>query len=130
MWPVGSIFLNTDGKDPGIFLGGTWTLFAQGRTLIGVGAEGFIAAGATGGASTHTLTPAQIPSHSHTVNSRGSALASVDITLPMVEFITRTPVVFSPPEVVDRFTTNNTGGGEALDIMPPYITCYIWTRTA
>ena len=37
--------MNTDGKDPGIFLGGTWTLFAQGRTLIGVGAEGFGARG-------------------------------------------------------------------------------------
>lgn len=37
MWPVGAIYLNTNGTNPGTFLGGTWQQFGQGRCLVGVG---------------------------------------------------------------------------------------------
>lgn len=37
MWPVGSIYLNVNGTNPGTFLGGTWQQFGQGRCLVGVG---------------------------------------------------------------------------------------------
>ena len=37
MWPVGSIYLNVNGTNPGTFLGGTWVQFGQGRCLVGVG---------------------------------------------------------------------------------------------
>ncbi len=37
MWPVGAIYLNTTGTNPGTFLGGTWQQFGQGRCLVGVG---------------------------------------------------------------------------------------------
>lgn len=37
MWPVGAIYLNTNGTNPGTFLGGTWAQFGQGRCLVGVG---------------------------------------------------------------------------------------------
>jgi len=30
----------------------------------------------------------------------------------------------------NQMFTTNTGGGQAHNNMPPYITCYIWRRTA
>lgn len=68
LFPIGAVYITTTNTNPGTFLGGTWTQIAQGRVLIGVGTLGAdtYAAGATGGASTVTLSAAQMPSHTHT----------------------------------------------------------------
>lgn len=72
IYPVGSIYISTNSTNPGTLFGGTWEAYAQGRTLIGNGtSDQTFTAGATGGASTHTLTTAQMPSHTHTQNSHG-----------------------------------------------------------
>lgn len=36
MYPVGSIYFSTTNTDPSTFIGGTWTRFGQGRTLVGL----------------------------------------------------------------------------------------------
>ncbi|MEN6537226.1 MAG: hypothetical protein ABFD89_26475 [Bryobacteraceae bacterium] len=77
LFPIGAVYITTTNTNPGTFLGGTWMQIAQGRVLIGVGTlgEDTYAAGATGGASTVTLSAVQMPSHTHTgttgVNSVG-----------------------------------------------------------
>ena len=72
IYPVGSIYISTNSTNPGTLFGGTWVAYAQGRTLIGNGtSDQTFTAGATGGASTHTLTTSQMPSHTHTQNSHG-----------------------------------------------------------
>lgn len=71
-FPVGSVFIAVVSTDPATLLGyGTWSQIAGGRMLIGQtsGDADFDTAEETGGAKTHTLTEAQIPSHTHVQNS-------------------------------------------------------------
>ena len=123
-YPIGSIFQSTDGADPSTFIGGTWERFGNGRVLVGVDEADsyFSTPNKTGGEKSHTLTIAEIPSHTHgqvvTANTTGSAIrrdydsdGSADIY----------------PQGVQ---TGATGGGQAHNNLQPYITVYMWRRTA
>lgn len=71
IYPVGSIYISvtddTVAKVEARF-GGTWEVFAQGRTLVGVSTETeFNTVEKTGGEKTHTLGIREIPAHRHTV---------------------------------------------------------------
>ena len=75
MYPVGSIYLSTSLSSPSAVaskLGGTWEVYGQGRTLVGVGSNGTTnyAVNNTGGKETNstTLTKSNLPSHSHTIS--------------------------------------------------------------
>ncbi|MCL2038100.1 hypothetical protein FWG95_03840 [Candidatus Saccharibacteria bacterium] len=90
-YPIGAIYTSTTNTNPGTFLGGTWTQFGQGRTLLGVGSNaannnttfGNAAAGAinrttveeTGGEVSHALVTAEMPSHAHTQNAHSHTMA-------------------------------------------------------
>ena len=65
VFPVGSIYTSYNiNTDPAQLLGfGTWTA-VQGRFLLS--ASPAYPAGSTGGAATHAITVAELPSHSHT----------------------------------------------------------------
>lgn len=73
MYPIGSIYTNaSDDTNPGTLLGfGTWEAFAAGRVLVGLNSSDadFDTAEETGGAKTHTLTTAEMPTHTHVQNS-------------------------------------------------------------
>jgi microcystin-dependent protein len=70
-FPIGYIFMSTSPTNPGTTLGyGTWTAYAAGRMLIGVGtSDAAYTAGSTGGESTHKLVSSEMPSHTHIQNS-------------------------------------------------------------
>lgn len=79
-WPVGSIYLSVDTRNPNAIFGfGTWIPFAEGRVLIGAGtgtdsrgeARPF-ALNQTGGAYQHVLTVAEMAAHDHAHNLTGS----------------------------------------------------------
>lgn len=36
IYPIGSVYINVDGTNPGTFLGGTWVALAVGKTLVGL----------------------------------------------------------------------------------------------
>lgn len=81
IYPVGSIYISTSSTNPETLFGGTWEAYAQGRTIIGNGtSDQTFSAGATGGASTHTLTTSQMPSHTHTQNSHNHSASSSTIS--------------------------------------------------
>ena len=68
--PVGSIYLSVNSTDPSTYFGGTWEQIKD-RFLLCCGTS--YSAGSSGGSATHshttanhTLTIAQIPSHTHT----------------------------------------------------------------
>jgi len=67
IYPVGAVYINVDGTNPGTLIGGTWEQFGQGRTLIGVNTDDadFETPLLTGGAKTITLATTQIPAHNH-----------------------------------------------------------------
>ena len=78
MYPVGSIYFSVKNENPSSKFGGTWVAWGSGRVPVGVNSSdgNFNSVEKTGGASTVTLSTAQIPSHTHKVsgstNSTGS----------------------------------------------------------
>lgn len=72
VYPVGAIYISTVGTNPATFLGfGTWAAFGAGRVMVGYNASDpdFDTAEETGGSKTHTLTTAEMPSHTHVQDS-------------------------------------------------------------
>lgn len=80
IYPIGSIYLTTRQTDPANLFGGSWQRL-QSTFLLAAGDT--YAAGSTGGAASHsytpagsvnnhTLTTAQLPSHTHTLNATTS----------------------------------------------------------
>lgn len=119
-YPVGSIFQSTDGTDPSTFIGGTWERFGNGRVLVGVDEadSDFSTVNKTGGAKTHTLTIEEMPSHTHTFSGADS------YNYVKVEASSTNGLKASAK------TTGSTGGNQAHNNMQPYITVYMWKRTA
>ncbi len=104
-------------------LAGTWERFGQGKVLVGVDPNDsdFNASSKTGGAKTVTLTTDQIPSHHHSTTAagtRGKAQAQTSGTSGYAW------------NADSGSVTGNTGGGKAHQNMPPYITVYMYRRTA
>lgn len=127
-YPVGSIYMNaTDSTNPATLLGfGTWSAFGAGRVPVGIDASQteFDTAGETGGAKTHTLTTAEMPSHDHSIGGgqgqfvRGGTGASP-------ASISQSGSAFRVDNDMD-----NTGGGGAHNNLQPYVVVYMWRRTA
>lgn len=125
IYPVGSIFMKaTDTDNPGSVIGDTWVQI-QGKFLLGTSPS--YAIKSTGGATTHTLTVNEIPSHNHysgygyhNVVQQYSGLASL-------------PCLSWEPIWGDGNSSNQTsyyGGGQPHNNMPPYQVVAIWERTA
>jgi hypothetical protein len=120
VYPVGSIYVNaTSSTNPATLLGfGTWSAFAAGRVMVGNGtSDQLFSAGATGGASTHTLTSAEMPSHTHTGTVGTGAFGD----------FTRTAATIAPE---GNASVGSTGGGGSHNNLQPYIVVYAWRRTA
>ena len=134
-FPVGSVYITYTNQNPGNFLGGTWTQFGQGRTLIGQGTGNdgstsmSFTAGSTGGEYNHTLATNEIPSHNHTLYFDNGQIAK------LWQISTRF-ASGSQSAIVSYGTSNNypqianTGGGGSHNNIQPYITVYFWRRTA
>ena len=123
-YPIGAIYQSTVNTDPSTFIGGTWERFGNGRVLVGVDEEDsdFNTPNKTGGEKKHILTIAEMPSHSHgqnvTANIGGTALR-------------RDWSSDGNGGIYDQgVSTNPTGGGQAHNNLQPYITVYMWRRTA
>tara|TARA_R110000782_G_scaffold42638_5_gene96792 strand:+ start:93 stop:512 length:420 start_codon:yes stop_codon:yes gene_type:complete len=118
-YPVGSVYTSVVSTSPATLLGvGTWAAFGAGRVLIGLdaGDADFNSVEETGGSKTHTLTIAEMPSHTHTIPQTLIGAGGGSAKVNFQNNITQ--------------TTNATGGGQAHTIVQPYITVYFWKRTA
>ncbi len=119
-YPVGSIYMSVNSTNPHSLFGGTWVQIKD-RFLLAAGAA--YKAGATGGEATHTLTVDEIPNHQHALwypNEGGEQSAAIGY-----------------PEAGSKNTwyaeasrTGGAGGGAAHNNMPPYLSVYVWKRTA
>ena len=136
LWPVGSIYQSTSSTSPASFLGGTWERIKD-RFLLAAGDT--YSAGSTGGEAVHTLTVQELPEVSGTVgfNSAGNKLGLISSN--------EVNGVFSVGQMSDGefYPTGNSGGTKgarafsfrlggsaAHNNMPPYLTVYVWKRTA
>lgn len=153
IYPVGSIYMTTE-KDvnPSTFLGGTWERWGQGRVPVGVDENDtdkiFEEAGKEGGQKNITLDLANLPEHYHTigVNKSDGGRRLITTWISGVGSSTFTDWKYSstPTETstiltrsysstaYDSAKTNSAGYSPTTPIsnLQPYITCYMWKRTA
>jgi len=136
LFPVGAIYTAVVSTNPGTLLGfGTWTAFGAGRTMVGFNAANalFDTAEETGGSAdaivvshTHTLTD---PGHFHTSDLNNSYTnngitpgGNAGPTLPSGVLATTT--------VTTGITIASAGSSGTNANYQPYITVYMWKRTA
>ena len=118
VFTVGFVWTSYVNKSPASIIGGTWT------AITGVFPY-FNAGTAKGGSNTHTLTVAQMPSHSHGFNG------SAPIRLWNNGDSDYWGVIYQNKGDggMSEFIVN-TGGGQSHNNMPTYQTLYAWRRTA
>lgn len=116
IYPVGSIYMSVNAANPSTLFGGTWQRI-QGRFLFA--ADSAHAAGSTGGEETHKLTVAEMPRHSHTI--KGNSFYNYDH-----KEIPFTGMRDHPASQ----NTSSAGGDKPHNNMPPYLSVYMWKRTA
>lgn len=138
LYPVGSVYTNaTNSTNPGTLLGfGTWTAFGAGRVPVGFdsGNALFDTAEETGGSAdaivvshTHTATVTD-PGHVHTYNTKTGTLAqSGSATQCWVGDATANTGSVTTGISVSNSTTGSSGTNANYQ---PYITVYMWKRTA
>jgi len=125
IYPVGSIYasvtMSTAAQVMTAF-GGTWVAWGAGRVPVGVDTSDtdFDTAEETGGEKTHTLTTGEMPSHTHNVYGRTGNTAAGSNCYQGRNWA-GTAVTTD---------TSSAGGGNAHNNLQPYITCYMYKRTA
>lgn len=110
-FPVGSVYITYTNQNPGNFLGGTWTQFGQGRTLIGQGTGNdgstsmSFTAGATIGEYKHTLSKSEIGRQDYgaLLNPNGNQIGVHD---------------------------HSDSKATSFNLLQPSIVVYFWRRTA
>lgn len=138
IYPVGSIYLSIKNINPGNLFGGTWVGWGQGRVPVGVASSGtFNYSEKTGGSETHTLTTSQMPSHEGHIPGSSYCWGNAGEDIYFANLYSnafsqygrdRPWVLRAGNEVCLR--SNYIGGGNAHNNLQPYITCYMWKRTA
>ena len=106
---------------------GVWTRYAEGRVLIGVGTAKDINAqsktftlGQIGGEYSHTLTEAEMPSHTHEIN-QGAVNASGEIGT-YTSGDDKTNIADS------KITSDTKGGSQPHNNIQPFVAVGIWLR--
>ena len=154
VYPVGSIYMSVDPRNPHEFIGGTWVEWGKGKVPVGVDKDDndFNAAGKEGGEKTHYLSVSEMPSHSHEgtyTSPKSETTGKPDnngeysntkysvhygVTQEGMRYVeTSSGAVVPIPlnnviESIHGVYPN--GGSQAHNNLQPYITCYMWKRTA
>ena len=149
-YPVGSIYISVDSANPSTLFGGTWEAFGQGRMLIGSGTgtddnsvSQTFAGGSVGGEYKHTLTEEEMPKHTHRGfywwnNSQPFQPVngmSLNTGTETPYNLTHTGTASSSKGGVNALYTglaggDNNGNTTSHNIVSPYVTVYMWKRTA
>ena len=141
IYPVGSIFMSTTHSTASAVAealgGGTWVAWGSGRVPVGVDTSDtdFDTAEETGGEKTHKLVIAEMPSHTHIQNAHGHraryALNTASGSSNHGPNSTGSSWKDKGTWIENTTATNqNTGGDGAHNNLQPYITVYMWKRTA
>lgn len=127
--PVGSLYETDIATNPGTLYGGTWAAWGGGKVTVGLNAAdtSFNTVGKTGGEKTHTLTIAEMPSHTHDIKMRRNE--AWDYTALSDYYGDPAGGTGFQMEIQMDMYVPYTGGGQAHNNLQPYITTYRWKRT-
>jgi microcystin-dependent protein len=150
--PVGAIYMSASYNNPStIYPNTVWTEWGKGRVPVGVdaGQTEFNTVEKTGGEKAHTLTIAEMPSHTHIQNSHNHTqnphghTTSLDNEQVLIGVeghwygaggygnVRQLAIGKTTAENTATTATNqNTGDDSAHNNLQPYITCYMWKRMA
>ena len=121
MHRVGDIIFSTSDENPSTIYGGTWVAWGKGKVPVGVDTSDsdFNTVEKTGGEKEHTLTVDEMPSHKHDFGQQFATTSNLSGAYGYYMIAgTQTDVI------------KNTGGNQPHNNLQPYITCYMWKRTA
>lgn len=143
MYPVGSVYTNaTNNANPATIFGfGTWESVGAGRVLVGVDTtqSEFNTVAKTGGAKTVSLTGDQNGSHSHGVYDPGhshgfywsGSNSEVVTNARDIEWSHAVDAFYRSTEVSGtNIGIYSSGSGAPHNNLQPYLTVYMWKRTA
>lgn len=108
-----------------IFGFGTWVLWGAGKVPVGVDTTQteFNVVEKTGGEKTHTLSVPEMPRHAHYIasNLTNNPSGGIDRT-----------IMYGVPASVEptNYSSESTGNNQPHNNLQPYITCYMFKRTA
>ena len=127
IYPIGSIYMTVDkDSNPEKFLGGTWEPWGQGCVPVGVDENDtiFEKAENKGGEKQHTLIISEMPAHNHTIPCTPTANDGSEPSYQAAQ------VNAEATGYHNSIVAVSSGGGSPHNNLQPYITCYMWKRTA
>lgn len=137
IYPVDSIYLSVNNVNPSTLFGGTWEQIKD-RFLLAAGDT--YTAGTTGGSAdavtvshTHTASTNSTGSHKHTFKYRSNMGTGSSVGSPHSDSYTSGTgdiETNSTGAHSHTVTINSTGVSGTGKNMPPYLTVYMWKRTA
>ena len=123
-YPVGSIFITTANTNPSSYMGGSWVRFGNGQTLVGVNeSDGdFNSVQKTGGSKSHTIDYGNLPPRTGLqVNWKGGITSYSE--WKSGNLAKGTWIMSNAYDTQSPFS-------KAISNLQPYITVYMWRRTA
>lgn len=138
VYPVGSIYISVSDVNPGTWMTGTtWEAFANGKTLVGVDASDtdFDTVEETGGEKSHTLIESELPKVSGGYYLHGASNGTFVYGLYGNATGTKVNGKYTTCYAQSGAYSYNSpgfafGNDGAHNNLQPYITTYMWKRTA
>lgn len=159
VYPIGSIYMSASSANPSTFLGGTWQSWGSGRVPVGINTNdaNFNAIEKSGGNASITLAATQLPAHTHQFQDAIYKAKPHSHTYTYYKYKlndknTNDATTYNNPFYTEEEKVENGGTwattseiylfgrgavlaqagptGQPISILPPYIVCYMWKRTA
>ena len=141
IYPVGAIYLSVRSTNPGTIFGGTWTQWGKGRVPVGVDTTQteFRTVEKNGGEKTHELTQEEMPAHQHFADNNDGeekltgSIGNMGFSAGNNEGAGNCYGLnwaYRSSRTDTGIKTAAAGGGDSHNNLQPYITCYMWKRTA
>lgn len=144
IYPVGSIYMSTNATNPTNLFGGTWVAWGAGRVPVGFsGGDGnFNSSEKTGGSKTINI------QHNHGLSNARAAVGRADSSTSTISYTAGgnphnvyfdrefsywggiAGVSKHATDTAKIYGNTDNGGSTAASVLQPYITCYMWKRTA
>lgn len=123
VYPIGSIYMSVNSANPSTLFGGTWVAWGSGRVPVGVDTSQteFNTVEKMSGEKSHKLTENEMPSHYHDIDGPGTEVNYSRGAATVGTYDT---------ESLGTEWTSSVGGNGYHNNLQPYITCYMWKRTA